>query len=303
MTATAAPALPTAPADAERSIDLPGRRTLAYGLYGAPAGPLVVVLDGPGSRGLARAASSAAAAAGIRLAAPDRPGFGASTPLPGRKICDWPADHRALLDALEVDRAGILAQSGGTPYALAAAAAMPTRTIAIAFAGALADIHDPGAFAEAGAQLRRGAKLARRAPWLLRAALRSASRNARKDPEKAARKVAKDAPPADARVLEDPALWALHVRATGEVLAHPDAIAHEIRLLTDPPCFDIADVRAPVSFWSGERDATHPPAHSHRLALALGGDAPVTVVPDAATFGLMPHYADAVRFAAGPRQS
>src|SRR3954469_10868955 len=248
--------------ESDHAIDLPDGRRLSYGLYGADAGPLVVVLDGPGSRGLARAASPAAAASGIRLAAPDRPGFGASTPLATREICDWPADHAALLDALGADRAGILAQSGGTPYALAAAAAMPARTTALAFAGALADISDPGALAEAGTQLRRGAKLARRAPWLLRVGLRAAGRKARRDPEKAARGMAKDLPPADAAVLEDPAIWAIHVRATNEVLAHPDAVAHEIRLVAGPPCFDIRDVRAPAAFWSGERDQTHPPAHS-----------------------------------------
>ncbi|HEU4701156.1 MAG TPA: hypothetical protein VFS37_01645, partial [Conexibacter sp.] len=62
--------------------------------------PLVVVLDGPGSRGLARAAAPIAASLGVRLAAPDRPGFGDSTLAPARGIADWPADHAALLDAL-----------------------------------------------------------------------------------------------------------------------------------------------------------------------------------------------------------
>ena len=50
-------------------------RTLGYGLYGAYDGPLVVVLDGPGSRGLARAMASPAAQLGIKLLAPDRAGL------------------------------------------------------------------------------------------------------------------------------------------------------------------------------------------------------------------------------------
>ena len=54
-------------------------RTMSYGLYGADDGPLVVVLDGPGSRGLARAADGFAKDLGIRLVAPDRPGFFEST--------------------------------------------------------------------------------------------------------------------------------------------------------------------------------------------------------------------------------
>ena len=86
-----------------------------YTNLGAPAGPLVVVLDGPASRGLAHAAAASAARLGIRLVAPDRPGVRSSTPAPDRGIADWPQDHAALLDALGVPRAGILSQSGGTP--------------------------------------------------------------------------------------------------------------------------------------------------------------------------------------------
>src|SRR4051812_17711522 len=102
-------------------LHLPDGRKLSYGIYGAETGPLVIVLDGPGSRGLARAASPIAAELGLRLVAPDRPGWGETTLDARRGIADWPDDHAALLDALDADGAGILAQSGGTPFALAAA--------------------------------------------------------------------------------------------------------------------------------------------------------------------------------------
>ncbi len=295
---------PTAERDAE--LRLPDGRTLSYATFGAEARsdggadarPWIVVLDGPGSRGLARAAAPAAAALGLRLVAPDRAGFGATTPAPGRGIADWAADHAALLDALGVERAGVLGQSGGTPYALAAAAALRGRVPAVALVGALAPLDEPANMATAGRQLRGGVKLARRAPWLLRFALRGASRGAVKDPEQAARKVMKDAPPADAAVLEDPAVWALHVRATAEILGRPAALAGEIGLLARPWGIDLGAVACPVALWSGERDATHPTAHSRWLAERLGA-APVTVVPGAATFGMLPIYADALRFAAG----
>jgi pimeloyl-ACP methyl ester carboxylesterase len=82
MTATTAP-LPAARAD---ELVLADGRTLGYGLYGAADGPLVVVLDGPGSRGLGRAAAASADRLGITLLVPDRPGFGASTPVRRRSI-------------------------------------------------------------------------------------------------------------------------------------------------------------------------------------------------------------------------
>ena len=172
--------------ESTHGLELPGGRRLSYATYGATDGPVVVVLDGPGSRGLARAAAEAAAEHGIRLVAADRPGFFGSTPVAGRQIVDWVADHAALLDALGADRAGILAQSGGTPYALAVAQALPQRTTALAFTGPVAPLDEPGALGEAGRQFRSGIKLARRAPWLLRFMLRTLARKAARDPEKVA---------------------------------------------------------------------------------------------------------------------
>ena len=257
----------------------------------------MVVLDGPGSRGLAQAAAPLAAEQGIRLVAPDRPGFGGSTPAPAHGIADWPADHAALLDALGVERAGVLAQSGGTPFALAAAAALPERVGALASIGALAPLAEPEPRAAAGRQLRIATTLARRVPWLLRAGLRGAARSARKDPERAARKAVGSLPPADTAVLEDPALWALHVQATAEILGRPDALAHEMALFARPWGIDLSAIAAPVALWSGACDVVHPTAHSRWLAARLG-DAPVAVVPGAATFGMLAIYADALRFAA-----
>jgi pimeloyl-ACP methyl ester carboxylesterase len=100
-------------------------------------------------------------------------------------------------------------------------------------------------------------------------------------------------------VLEDPAIHALHVKATTEIFAHPEAFAAEVMLLTRNWAVDLAAVRCPVAFWSGADDTTHPTAMSRRLAERLGGAPPIHVVPDAGTFGLMPHYAEALRFAAG----
>src|SRR4051812_46963736 len=62
-----------------RRCTLADGRTLSYSSYGADHGPCVLVLDGPGSRGLALAAAPAAASMGVRLVAPDRPGFGETT--------------------------------------------------------------------------------------------------------------------------------------------------------------------------------------------------------------------------------
>ena len=283
----------------EAHIDLADGRRLAYTTYGASDGPLVVVLDGPCSRGLACAAAPAAARLGIRLVAPDRPGCGRSSAAPGRGIAGWPADHAALLDALGAERAGILSQSGGTPYAIAAAAALGERTIALAGLGPVAPFDDPASVRELGGELRAGVRLARRAPWLLRLVLGRFSRAAAKDPKQLARKLAGGLPAADARVLEDPALWAVHEQATAEILGQPQAFAAEIGLLARPWGVDPADARVPAAFWSGSHDTRHPTSQARRLAAMMPGEPPVHVVADAAAFGLMSIYPQALRFATG----
>ncbi|MEA2137062.1 MAG: hypothetical protein QOG56_212 [Solirubrobacteraceae bacterium] len=298
MASTTIPA-PDRAALGESHVELPDGRRLGYTTFGAPGGPVVVVLDGPASRGLAQAAARSAAALGIRLVAPDRPGVRESTPAPDRGIADWPQDHAALLDALGVRRAGIFSQSGGTPFAIAAAAALPERTTALAGVGPIAPFDEPGSMREIGGELRVAVRLARHAPWLLRALLRRFSRAAAKDPVATARRVARGVPPADARALEDPALWAIHERATAEILAQPRAVAHEIGLVARPWGVDPADVRVPVSFWSGSGDTRHPTAQARRLAARIPADVAVHVVPDAAAFGLHAIYPQALRFAAG----
>ena len=163
------------PRSGDSHVDLPRGRRLAYTTYGALEGPLVVVLDGPCSRGLARAAGPAAAELGIRLVAPDRPGCGRSSAAAGRGIADWPADHAALLDALGAERAGILSQSGGTPYAIAAAAGLGERTIALAGLGPVAPFDDPDSVRELGGELRAGSSSTRCGPCTSRRPPRSSA--------------------------------------------------------------------------------------------------------------------------------
>jgi pimeloyl-ACP methyl ester carboxylesterase len=275
------------------TITLPDGRTLSYLLAGADTGPLVAVLDGPVSRGLGRAIAPTARSIGIRILIPDRPGAHESTPQPRRRIADWPADHLALLDALNVERAGIIAQSGGTPYGIAVAAAAPDRATGLALFGALAPLSDRAARGEAGRQMRNGAFLARRMPFILRAGLTRAASNL---PDSAIGLV----PGHEQQYLDDERIRDIHVRTSGEILGSPDAMIEEIRLLRAP--WKISPPPAgtvPTALWTGELDTTHPPSHARRVAALLGGDPPVTIVPDTATFGLMEVFPDALRLAAG----
>jgi pimeloyl-ACP methyl ester carboxylesterase len=285
------------PAGRDGILMLGDGRTLSYGLYGADEGPLVVVLDGPGSRGLGRVMSAPAAELGVRLLVPDRPGFGDSTAASGRSIVDVGGDLLALARSLEVRRFGIVAQSGGTPYALALAAAAQNDVTGLSFVGGISPLDEPDALEDVSGPMRMMLILGRRAPWLLRPLIGAVTRRTLKNPEAAARMYAKGLPDADRKVLEDPAMWAVHVVTSAEAVSSPAAFIREARLLAQPWGVHLPLITAPVAFWVGERDPVHPPVMSRRMAERLGG-APVTVVPGAATFGMLPVYGDAIRHAA-----
>jgi pimeloyl-ACP methyl ester carboxylesterase len=109
-------------------VALGGGRTLTLDDVGDPAGAPVVFLHGtPDSRLARHPDDGLAAAAGVRLVALDRPGYGGSTPLAaGTWSPDWPgawaADVATALDAIDVERCAVLAWSGGALGGLALAA-------------------------------------------------------------------------------------------------------------------------------------------------------------------------------------
>jgi pimeloyl-ACP methyl ester carboxylesterase len=78
----------------------------------------------PGSR-LLCPDERATTAAGVRLIAFDRPGYGGSDPRPGRSIADGADDIEELIRRLELPPVVAVGWSGGGPYALACAARIP----------------------------------------------------------------------------------------------------------------------------------------------------------------------------------
>ena len=78
----------------------------------------------------------AAARRGIRWVSYDRPGYGGSSPNPGRDVASAAADTAAVADALGIGRFMVLGHSGGGPHALACAALLPGRVLgAVSLAG------------------------------------------------------------------------------------------------------------------------------------------------------------------------
>ena len=81
-------------------------------------------------------ADDPARARGLRLIAPDRPGVGLSTGRAvGFAVRDYPPMISALADTLGIGRFAAFGYSGGGPYAVACAMALPERVTAAVAAG------------------------------------------------------------------------------------------------------------------------------------------------------------------------
>lgn len=129
----------------EEMVTTPDGRRLRVETSGDPDGKPVVMLHGTPGAGFAFPPHSAdAAAKGICLIAYDRPGYGGSTPHPGRSVGDCAADVRAIAAALGYDRIGVWGVSGGGPHALACAALLPDLLVGAVSIASLAPYGVPG---------------------------------------------------------------------------------------------------------------------------------------------------------------
>ena len=122
-----------------RLIQTADGRTLAVEEYGDPSGRPVLVHNGtPNSRFLYQHVVADGAAHGLRLIGYDRPGYGGSSPQPGRTVADCAADARAICAELGADRVAMWGISGGGPHVLACAALLPDLVVAAASLASLA---------------------------------------------------------------------------------------------------------------------------------------------------------------------
>jgi pimeloyl-ACP methyl ester carboxylesterase len=123
------------------TMSLPDGRTVGYADYGTSDQTAVLWCHGgPGSRLEPEALAPAARAAGLRIVGIDRPGYGDSTPVPGRTIGQWVPDALALADHLGIEHFATVGVSTGGAYALALAADESQRAIGAIACCALTDM-------------------------------------------------------------------------------------------------------------------------------------------------------------------
>ncbi|MFG2626946.1 alpha/beta fold hydrolase [Streptomyces sp. NPDC048473] len=107
----------------ETDLELSDGRTLhVYDAHAEGAGAGLAVVRHHGTPNVGAPPEPlfpAAAENGVRWVSYDRPGYGGSTPHPGRDIASAAGDVAAIADALGIDRFAVMGHSGGGPHALA----------------------------------------------------------------------------------------------------------------------------------------------------------------------------------------
>lgn len=258
-------------------VEVDGRR-LAYAAFGSADGAPVVYCHGsPGSRVEAELLADAAASAGVRLIAPDRPGVGASAFRARRSIGDWSGTVATIADELDLGTVGVLGFSGGGPYALASALDDPGRISGI---GLLAGAVPPEApQGSVDRSTRIVSAVVRRIPWLARALLRGTAWIAARRSPAFATGFYTDRPvggggvdPAVAEVLRDTLLEAVADGARGPV--------HDLAIVDRPWGIDPGSIDVPVTARYGGRDGAVPASRGEWLVDRLPR-ATVEVLPDA----------------------
>jgi len=253
-------------------------RTLAVEEWGVADGTPVVYVAGSPMGRLARYPDPGLfSELGVRLITYDRPGFGASTPLPGRRVADAAGDILAIAEALDLGRFPLFGVSGGGPHALAFAAAHPTRATRVATLAAIAPRDADGLDWTAGMMDANVGSA--------EAALRG--REAVVERLTAAGTAERPALPAiEQAVLSRPEVRAMLDEAfAGAVRPGVGGWADDVMALFGTPWgFDPGMVMVPVRMWHGGADTTVPVAHAHWLAKRMPG-AYVDIEPGAGHAG------------------
>jgi pimeloyl-ACP methyl ester carboxylesterase len=280
--------------DIAHAVRLPDGRKLGYAEYGDPGGRPVFFFHGtPGSRLTLLPTDHAASTVGLRVIAPERPGYGLSDFQTGRRLLDWPADVLALADALKIERFAVIGLSGGGPHALACAAQIPDRLTRCLLVCALGPTSSPEFAAKLPLFSRLTYGIGRRLPFnFLQLALRPSARRAAREPEMLIPRMLRFLPDVDRRVLCDRTIVGRIQESQVEAYrSGPAATAWETLLLLRPWGFDLPSIQVPVHFWHGELDKTVPVSLVRAMERILP-NCTATYYPDEGHFLIYRHWPD-----------
>ncbi|HZN81831.1 MAG TPA: alpha/beta hydrolase [Mycobacterium sp.] len=266
----------------EGNIAVGDDRQIGFAEFGDPQGRAVFWLHGtPGARRqIPMEARVYAEQREIRLIGVDRPGIGSSTPYQYDTVFAFADDLHTIADTLGIDKFEVIGLSGGGPYTLACAAAMPDRVVAAGVLGGVAPVRGADAIGGGVSTLiSAAAPVVELAGAPLRLAASTLIRLIRPVAEPALYAYARISPEADRQLLVRPEFKAMFLddllNGSRKQLAAPFA---DVVVFARDWGFRLEEVKVPVRWWHGDRDHIVPFEHGQHVVSKLP-DAQLTHLP------------------------
>ena len=248
-------------------------RDLEVLVEGPDGGDVLVFHHGtPGAALLPPGFGEAAARRGLRTVVHARPGYGESSPRPGRCVADVADDTAQVLDSLAVERFVTLGWSGGGPHALACAALLPDRCRA---AGSVAGVAPYQAF---GAGWTEGMGESNIAEFTAAAGgrqelvrLLGGTDRSAVTADQLLEQISSLFPPVDVEAWRN-GVGEYHLAGSRAGTRHGlDGWLDDDLAFVAPWGFDLAEIHVPVSIWHGQQDHAVPFAHGRWLVDHIPG--------------------------------
>lgn len=274
-------------------------RGLSTQVYGDPEGRPVFLLHGtPGSRLGPHPRSAVLHRMGVRLISFDRPGYGESDRLEGRRVADIAADVLAIADAHDLARFSVVGRSGGGPHALACAALLPERVTRVAVLVGIAPHGADGLDWFDGMAQSNVAEFTAAANSYadIVAHTREVANAVRADPASLIARLHAELPDSDRRVVADHGIRSMLIKSYAEALRTSDyGWIDDAVAFCSPWGFDPGNIPVPVLLWHGASDVFSPASHARWLADKIP-NAAVVVQAGAAHFGALDVLPDILRW-------
>jgi pimeloyl-ACP methyl ester carboxylesterase len=257
----------------EGNVAVGDDRQLGFAEFGDPQGRAVFWLHGtPGARRqIPTEARVFAQENGIRLIGIDRPGIGSSTPFQYDTVVAFADDLATVADTLGIDKMAVIGLSGGGPYTLGCAAAMPERVVTVGVLGGVAPTR--GADAIGGGLVALGpyvAPLLEHVGLPVRLAAVAFVWAIRPVAEPVLYLYARISPEGDRRLLVRPEFKAMFLddllNGSRKQLAAPFA---DVVVFSRDWGFRLEQVKVPVNWWHGDRDHIVPFGHGEHVVARL----------------------------------
>jgi pimeloyl-ACP methyl ester carboxylesterase len=254
----------------EGSMQVPDGRTVAWTDWGDGT-PVLRMPGTPGSRWSIRADREPWRERGLRMITTERPGFGASTRLPGRGFAEHADDVAAILDHLGIDRVHVYGGSGGSPHILSFCSRHPDRVKAATILVGAAPMNEDEVDQMIGLNVQAH-KLARAGDLDgLRELMTPYHAAMSEDPLASLRGIMAEAPEEDQRVMNDPGWQRGMEKATKEAMRPGLEGWMDEGLAISLPWDDIdmSGVTTSLTWWHAPGDRNCPISAAQRLVDSL----------------------------------